>query len=191
MAEISAVLDFWFLPGDGPNFGESQKNWFAKNTAFDRQISNTFATAYDRATAGELDHWQDSAEGSLALLILLDQFSRNMFRNDPKAFAADPQARTIADRAIARGFDKTFGAHQRFFFYLPFEHSENLADQNRCLDLVRQIPGALDDGGYYNWAVAHHAIIERFGRFPHRNDILGRKSTEEEKIFLTQEGSSF
>jgi uncharacterized protein (DUF924 family) len=191
VSSINQVIDFWFLPGDGPGFEKSKGNWFAKDDRFYRRIIETFSEAYEQAVAGKLDPWKGSAEGCLALLLLLDQFSRNMFRGDRKSFAADAQARVIADHAVAQGFDKTFGPHQRFFFYLPFEHSEDLDDQKRCLTLVREIPGAMEPEGYYKWAHAHYVIIERFGRFPHRNAVLGRESTAEELEFLTQEGSSF
>jgi len=191
VASIDDVLDFWFQPGDGPGFEQSKQNWFAKDDAFDQQIVDKFAADYERAAAGELDDWMGSAKGCLALLLLLDQFSRNMFRGSPKAFTADPKARAIADHAVAQGFDKSYGPQERFFFYLPFEHSEDITDQNRCLELVREIPGAMEEEGNYKWAAAHHVIIERFGRFPHRNAVLGRESTDEELEFLTQEGSSF
>ncbi|MCW9045782.1 MAG: DUF924 domain-containing protein [Alphaproteobacteria bacterium] len=191
MSTIEEVLNFWFLPGDEPEFEKSKPNWFSKNDDFDREITERFLGDHEKAADGKLDKWKETSDGCLALLILLDQFSRNMFRGSPKSFEADPKALEIANHAIDKGFDKTFGPHQRMFFYLPFEHHEDIADQEYCLELVKDIPGAMDEGGYLVWAKAHYDIIARFGRFPHRNAVLGRESTSEEIEFLKQEGSSF
>jgi len=155
------------------------KKWFKKDAAFDAEIARRFMPAYEAAAAGALSEWEATAEGALALLLLLDQFSRNMFRGSPRAFAADPLARAIADRAIARGFDLELPA-ERGFFYLPFEHSELLADQDRCVALCR----ATGNADTLKWAELHADIIRRFGRFPHRNSVLGRASTADEQAFL-------
>ncbi len=191
MASIEEILDFWFLPGDGPGFKKSKTKWFNKNDDFDKEITSRFLGDYEKAADGKRDAWQETASGCLALILLLDQFSRNMFRGSAKSFEADPKALEIASHAIDNGFDKTFGPHQRIFFYLPYEHHEDIADQEYCLELIRGIPGAMDEGGYYTWAKAHYDIIAQFGHFPHRNEVLGRKSTAEEIEFLKQEGSSF
>lgn len=143
---------------------------------------------HENALAGRLDAWAESIDGALALVIALDQFPRNMFRGTPRAFAADAKAREIADQAISRGFDRVLLPPKRGFLYLPFEHSEKLEDQKRCVALFE---AAGDDADGLLWAVKHLRIIERFGRFPHRNRILGRESTPEEIEFLTQPDSSF
>ena len=187
------VLDFWFPPQEAPTFEFAKKNWFSKNEAFDRQIIEKFGPTYEAAANGDLDTWKQTAEGTLALILVLDQFPRNMFRGSAKAFATDPQARETARHAIDQGFDKypSWFPDHRVFFYLPFEHSENLEDQTLCLKLIEDIPGAMEEQGLHYWAVAHYKIIERFGRFPHRNKALGRDSTVEETAFLLQPNSGF
>lgn len=168
----SDVLAFWFVAG--------QKRWFEKDEAFDAQISERFQAIYEDAAAERLGGWEMSAESALALVITLDQFPRNMFRGQASAFAADPLARAVADRAIARGFDRQAGMPARQFFYLPFEHSESLADQERGVALMR----STGDADLVKWAELHADIIRRFGRFPHRNAVLGRTATAEEQAFL-------
>jgi uncharacterized protein (DUF924 family) len=166
------VVSFWHKAGPD--------RWFNKDAAFDQQISERFLTAYEMAAAGKLSSWEESAQGALALLILLDQFPRNMFRGDARAFATDPLARAVAAGAIVRGFDSQVPKELRGFFYLPFEHSEDLADQERCLALNK----AAGDIENLKWAEIHADIIRRFGRFPHRNAALGRATTPEEQAFL-------
>jgi uncharacterized protein (DUF924 family) len=166
------VLAFWLEAGPD--------KWFKKDDAFDTAIRSRFLPAYEAAADGRLAAWEATADGALALIILLDQFSRNMFRGSPRTFAADPLALAIANRAIARGFDEQLELPKRSFFYLPFMHSENLADQERCIDLCRQ--GGTEDN--LKFAEQHADIIRRFGRFPHRNAVLGRVTTEEEQAFL-------
>ena len=172
------VLAFW--QGAGPD------KWFKKDAAFDAGIRARFLATYEAAARGELGAWEGTAKGALALVITLDQFPRNMFRDDTRAFAADALARGVADRAIARGFDMQVPESQRGFFYLPFEHSENLADQERCVALTR----ATGDKDLVKWAEIHADIIRRFGRFPHRNKVLGRATTPAEQIFLDSGGFS-
>ena len=166
-----AVLAFWRAAGPD--------KWFTKDTAFDAAICERFLATYEAAAAGMLA-WDEDPEGALALVIVLDQFPRNMFRNSARAFATDPLARTVASRAIARGFDTKVDLAERSFFYLPFEHSEALADQERCVALNR----ASGDADALKWAEIHADIIRRFGRFPHRNEVLGRVTTPEEQAFL-------
>ena len=192
-ASYRDVLDFWFPPEDAPDFNEAKQNWFSKDSAFDTEIIERFGPTYEAAVAGTLDSWLDTAEGTLALILVLDQFPRNMFRESEKAFAADAQARQVAHHAVEKGFDKDtlWTNEHRIFFYLPFEHSEELDDQALCLKLVEDIPGAMDDQGYHFWALAHYRIIETFGRFPHRNKALGRDNTIEETAFLLQPNSGF
>ena len=145
-----------------------------------RSIHERFFDTYEAAATGKLSDWEHSAQGALALLILLDQFPRNMFRGDARAFATDPLARAITAGAIIRGFDSQVPNELRGFFYLPFEHSEDLADQERCIALNK----AAGDTENLKWAEIHADIIRRFGRFPHRNAALGRATTPEEQAFL-------
>jgi uncharacterized protein (DUF924 family) len=156
------------------------ERWFKKDAAFDEEIRQRFLVTHEAAAAGQLTDWEQTAEGALALLILLDQFPRNMFRGDVRSFASDPLARSIAAGALVRGFDAQVPAGMRGFFYLPFEHSENPADQQRAIAFYKTIGDA--DG--LKWAELHADIIRRFGRFPHRNSVLGRTSTPEEQAFL-------
>jgi len=170
------VLAFWRAAGPD--------KWFTSDPAFDREIAARFGATWRAAADGQLARWETTPEGALALVIVLDQFPRNMFRNSARAFAADPLARKVASRAIARGFDQRVPLAERMFFYLPFEHSENLADQERCVALNR----ASGDAEAIKWAEAHADIIRRFGRFPHRNAVLGRATTAEEQAFLDSGG---
>jgi len=176
VASADDVLAFWRAAGP--------KKWFTKDEAFDAEITSRFLATYEAAARGDLSDWEATPEGALALVIALDQFPRNMFRGDPRAFAADALARAVADRALAHGFDQRIAAGERMFFYLPFEHSEALADQERCCDLFR----ALGDAENLRWAELHADIIRRFGRFPHRNAVLGRTTTPEEQAFLDSGG---
>jgi len=179
----SNVLDFWF--------GQNRKAWFEKNPAFDEQIRSRFLRLFEQALRDELNHWRREPVGCLALVILLDQFPRNMFRGSAKAFAGDQLARDAARIILDHGWDKTMTPDERMFAYLPFEHSELLADQERCLALMKEISAFPDTADLPKWAEAHLVIIRRFGRFPHRNAALGRTSTPEETEFLKQSGSSF
>jgi uncharacterized protein (DUF924 family) len=170
------VLAFW--RGTGP------AKWFAKDDAFDAAIREKFLATYEAAAAGSLSAWEATPEGTLALVIVLDQFPRNMFRGDARTYAADPFARAVADRALGRGIDRDMVLTDRQFLYLPFEHSEHLADQERACALFR----ATGDGELIKWAELHIEIIRRFGRFPHRNKALGRASTVDEQVFLERGG---
>ena len=171
VAAPATVLAFWRAAGPD--------KWFEKDAAFDADIREKFLATYEAAAAGRLA-WDDGPEGTLALLIVLDQFPRNMFRNSARAFAADARARTVATRAIERGFDQRIAVPERSFFYLPFEQSESLADQERAVALNR----ASGDADALKWAEVHADIIRRFGRFPHRNEALARVTTPEEHAFL-------
>jgi uncharacterized protein (DUF924 family) len=175
LASPQTVLAFWRAAGPD--------KWFEKDAGFDAEISSRFRGIYEAAAAGGLA-WDDNPQGALALLIVLDQFARNMFRGNARAFAADPLAREVAARAIARGFDQLVPTAERMFFYLPFEHSEKLADQERGVALNR----ATRDADAVKWAELHADIIRRFGRFPHRNAVLGRVTTAEEQTFLDSGG---
>lgn len=181
------VLSFWF--GDPP--GPSRPEWFRKDPAFDARIRSRFGELHARAARRELEHWREARDSMLALVVVLDQFSRNLHRDDARAFAQDAHALECAQQALARGDDRELLPVQRQFLYLPFEHSERLADQVRGLELMRSLEAYEATRGCAEWAARHLAIVERFGRFPHRNAALGRESTAEEAAFLRQPGSSF
>lgn len=185
------VLEFWFGTAGGTGHGQPRREWFAKNEAFDRQIRERFRAQIEAALAGRLADWAGNPQGALALVIVLDQFTRNSFRDTPRMFAGDAQALDLARRIVAQGWDASLPPLQRWFCYLPFEHAEDLAMQReslRLFGLLRDDPGA---GGALEWAQRHYDVIERFGRFPHRNEILGRASTPAEIEFLNQPGSRF
>jgi uncharacterized protein (DUF924 family) len=176
IATADDVLAFWRAAGP--------QQWFTKDDTFDAEIRTRFLPIYEAAAAGALADWEATPDGALALTIVLDQFPRNMFRRDARAFAADAAARAVADRALARGFDKQVPSGERLFFYLPFEHSETMADQERCCALFK----TLGNADLLHWAELHADIIRRFGRFPHRNAVLGRATTPEEKTYLDNDG---
>jgi uncharacterized protein (DUF924 family) len=179
-AWVEDVLSFWFDELD-------REAWFRKSEAADALIRERFGQVHEHVAALPVDTAVTSPRRALATVIVLDQFSRNLFRGTPRAFAADAKAREIAGSAITRGFDQGFDIHGRSFLYMPFEHSEDLADQELAVSLL----SALEDDEYTRYAMAHRDIIARFGRFPHRNPVLGRVSTPEEAEFLRQPGSSF
>lgn len=181
------ILDFWFGAPDSDVYGTTREIWFKADTGFDADVRRRFAGALDRAAAGAHDGMGATSEGTLALIVLLDQFPRNIHRGTPQAFAFDAKALDTAQRALDAGHDAALPAFQRGFLYLPFEHSEDRADQERSVALFR----ALGDANMLDFAVRHRDIVARFGRFPHRNAILGRESTPEEVEFLDQPGSSF
>lgn len=169
------VIAFWTAAGPSA--------WFKKDTAFDARCRD-FETAHHAAARGEFAVWETTADGALALILLLDQIPRNIFRNSAHAFATDPLAQAVADRAVNAGHDRATPMPLRIFFYLPFEHAEDLALQARCVALVE----ATGDLEYAKYARLHRDIIARFGRFPHRNAVLGRVSTPEEQVFLDSGG---
>ena len=189
------VLDFWFGKETDPEYGTVRNQWFTKNPDFDDQMRSLFLPHYQQAASGNLDSWQAQPHSCLALIILLDQFPRNAFRDKPQAFATDPLALAVTNFALDRRFDQALLPVLRWFVYLPLEHDENLVNQERSVQLFLALkdeypkdPHSVDT---YNYALRHRDIIARFGRFPHRNGILGRKSTPAEIEFLQQPGSSF
>ena len=192
MSDIEEILHFWFGPiRDEPSyFVECSQRWFAQNTDFDQEIVQRFQADYERAAQGQLVHWTETGRGGLALILVLDQFPRNMFRNDPRAFATDPLAQQIAEQMIAAGLERQLRLVERYFVYVPFMHSEQRAHQQRSVLLFQQLAAqrAYFDTSY---AVRHQEVINRFGRFPHRNSVLGRVSTPAELAFLKQPDSSF
>lgn len=170
------VVSFWREAGPD--------RWFGGGDAFDAECRTRFLEAHLLAARREFEHWLDDAQGALALVLLLDQIPRNVFRRSGHAFATDGLARHYASRALTLGFDTQVDLNLRSFFYLPFQHSEAMADQERALELFSRLPGE----GADRWARHHHAIIQRFGRFPHRNAALGRESTTQERAFLAEGG---
>ena len=172
----AAILAFWRDAGS--------KRWYTPDAAFDAEVRRRFFGLWQRAAAGELSSWETSDDGALALVIVLDQFPRNMFRGDARTYASDALAREVALRAIERGVDARIDPGLREFLYLPFNHSEQLSDQLRCIELTR----AAGNAENLKWAEHHADIIRRFGRFPHRNRLLGRATTPEEQAFLDEGG---
>lgn len=189
---IDEVIDFWF--GDeSPAF---VRRWFMKDPAFDSEIRQRFGALHDEAAAGGLDEWRSTPRGELALIVVLDQFSRNMYRDDPRAFATDERALSISRELWNSGRIRQLGKLQRAIATMPFQHSEDRATQNESVAHFEQLVadfGTTDEMLVQNldYAKQHAAIIERFGRYPHRNKVLGRESTAEEDAFLKQPGSSF
>jgi len=171
------VIDFWLKAGE--------ERWFVKDPAFDGALSVRFKEALAKARDGAFDHWAETPRGMLALILMLDQFSRNIHRGSPLAFAADKKALALARRAVSRGDHLTVPAPLAMWFIMPFEHAEDLDAQRRCVALF-----AARQPDMVHWANLHLDIIERFGRFPHRNTVLGRKSTPEELAFLAAGGFS-
>ncbi len=189
MTKAEEVLNFWFGREGEPGYGEFREAWFRKDPEFDREIRDRFEALYEAGAAGDLDDWKAEARSCLALVILLDQFPRNMFRGDPKSYATDRKAQETAEYAVDHALDRELPEFQRTFLYMPFMHSEDLEHQRRSVELFRRLGGSGSDSTSY--AARHMEIIERFGRFPHRNEVLGRQTTPEEAEFLTQPGSSF
>jgi uncharacterized protein (DUF924 family) len=185
------ILDFWFGPSSGQGAGQVRAFWFKTDPEFDQILRDRFLAVYRLAAQGELADWQGSALGCLALILLLDQFPRNLFRGSPQSFATDPQALLVAESVIHQGWDGKLLPVQRWFIYLPFEHSEHLQHQQRSLALFQQLHDHPQSAGAIAFAQRHYQVIERFGRFPHRNSILGRTSTPEELEFLSHPGSGF
>jgi uncharacterized protein (DUF924 family)/GNAT superfamily N-acetyltransferase len=188
-----AVLDFWFGPADDPHREDHREIWFKSTAEFDAALRREFLADYEAAAAEEFGSWEASPEGALALVLLLDQVPRNIFRDTPRAYATDPAARAAADRALERGFDQLVPPVWRRFFYMPFHHSEDIADQRRSLALFEALPrDSASAGSLRRYGRRYIEVIARFGRFPHRNQILGRQSTPAEIAFLAElnEGAS-
>jgi uncharacterized protein (DUF924 family) len=176
LAEPGDVLAFWRAAGPD--------KWFEKDPDFDTEVGARYGDLLRAAAEGRLANWEDTPQGALALAIVLDQFPRNMFRGDARTYATDAVARAVAGRALGRGFDQQVGVAERQFLYLPFMHSEDAADQERCVALARNY----GDAEFTHYADHHAEIIRRFGRFPHRNVVLGRATTAEEQAFLDAGG---
>ena len=191
-AQAAPILDFWFGAPGSDSFGSQRRIWFAKDDAFDRLIAERFASLIEQALRSELDAWQATARGGLARIVLLDQFTRNVFRGDKRSFAGDAQALSGAMAMVGSRFDEALPSFMRAFVYMPFEHAEGLAMQDESVRLFsRLVNDAPELTTALDYARRHRAVIERFGRFPFRNDVLGRSSTSEEIAFLATQGSRF
>ncbi|MBQ4812577.1 hypothetical protein A7985_03330 [Pseudoalteromonas luteoviolacea] len=175
--QYQQVYEFWFVTC-------SESDWWQKSTVFDQKVTQEFATLHAKALNGELASWRQNPLGALCEIIVLDQFSRNMFRDTPRAFASDTLALCLAQHAIEKGYDKALNDTEVSFLYMPFMHSESRHIHQQAEKLFRDLPN-------YEFEIAHKKIIDRFGRYPHRNEILGRISTDEEIEFLQEPGSSF
>ena len=184
---VEQVLDFWFAEKDAAGQATARKLWYQADPGFDREIRERFLNDVELAAAGKRDGFSQTAQGALALILLLDQFPRNLFRNTARAFTTDGKARATAEQALAKGFDRALPLVERSFFYLPYMHSESRADQQKCIALFE----AHGNAKSLDYARRHAEIIERFGRFPHRNAILRRESTKEELEFLNRPDSGF
>ena len=192
VAAPADLLTFWFGPPGQAGHGQPRSEWFRKDERFDEEIRRRFLPSVEAALAGRLANWADKPADLLALLILLDQFPRNLFRGTADAFAGDAPALALAKTALAHGSDTNLCAVEKLFVYLPLEHSEVLADQERSVALFAALAARHPDcEGFLDYARRHHEVIARFGRFPHRNAALGRLSTPEEATYLAQPGSGF
>jgi len=190
--EPKDVLDFWFGTAAGAAFGTQRKIWFTKDERFDQEVAARFGPAIEQALRGELDAWAGAAEHALARILLLDQLTRNAFRGKPRAFAGDAQALAVASAAVGARQDEALPPFMRAFVYMPFEHAEGVAMQDESVRLFTRLAAAAPDlANMLDYAVRHRGVIVRFGRFPHRNAILGRRSTAEEVAYLEQPGSGF
>ncbi len=189
-ASPQEVLEFWFGAPGSAEHGVTRSLWFIKSKSTDAEIRTRFGATVEAALRGELDHWGEEVRSALALILLLDQFTRNIFRDTPRAFAGDAAALALAQRLVDASLDRQLSLRERWFAYMPFEHAESLPMQDRAVALFRQLAteGLADP---LDWAIKHRDVVARFGRFPHRNAIVGRDSTPEEEAFLREPGSRF
>lgn len=192
------ILEFWFGDTmDDPDWSAHNKRWYSGGDRFDQAIRQRFGSQVDVALEHGLLHWERAAEPAMALILLLDQFTRNIFRGEARAFSGDERARRVLKHGLEHGFDQSLSYMQRSFFYMPLEHSENLADQNHCVELFErlldEVPGTFKANiqSSLDFAVRHREIVSRFGRFPHRNQVMGRQTTEEEEQYLKEGGARF
>lgn len=186
------VLDFWFLPQGHPGHLRIRPEWFQKSAEFDEAVRSRFGALVDGAVSGALTEWEQTAPGALARVLLLDQFTRHIWRGTARAFAGDAQALDLARRLLAQSHGRSMAAVERQFAYLPFMHAEDLPSQEQSVALYQALAAEHPEhAGSLDFAIRHRDIIARFGRFPHRNEQLGRRSTPQELAFLTQPGSGF
>ncbi|MBW4601721.1 MAG: DUF924 domain-containing protein [Calothrix sp. FI2-JRJ7] len=191
MSQANEILNFWFGNSTDADYGKPRKVWFSNEAEFDNEIKTRFLKDYEKAALGYFDGWKEAPKSCLALILLLDQFPRNIFRGTQFAFATDWEALSAAQHAVKLGYDRSLLPVPRWFIYLPFEHSENLEHQRCSVELFKHLSDDPDSKSTVEYAIRHMEVIERFGRFPHRNAILGRASTPEEREFLKKPGSSF
>lgn len=192
LEDADAVLDFWFGAPGAPDHGTRRRQWFAKDAAFDRRVADRFGALVGSALAGALDHWGEAPRRVLARILLLDQFTRNIHRGSARAFAGDPLALADALALLAAGGDRRLGPFERAFAYMPLEHAEDGALQARSVGLFEALAEAAPaTADFARYARRHRDVIARFGRFPHRNEALGRRSSEAEQAFLHEAGSGF
>ena len=193
------VLSFWFGEklDDPAEVEEQHKRWFIASTDLDRELRDRFTGLLEQADLDEFDGWRQEPKPTLALILLFDQFPRNIFRGSARAFSYDEKARALTNACLENGWDRQLHPLEATFVYLPLEHSEDITDQNRCVELYSSLqlraPAGMEKmfAGFLEYGILHRDIIVRFGRFPHRNDVLGRKSTDEEKAYLASEGHGF
>ncbi|HTP99587.1 MAG TPA: DUF924 family protein [Casimicrobiaceae bacterium] len=186
-----AILDFWFGAPGSPERGRARKAWYRADPVFDEEIRRRFGDAVTAALAGAYGQWSATAQGAVARILLLDQFTRNLFRGTPRAFEGDALALATSEDAVSRGVDRELGFYERWFLYMPFEHAESVPAQHRSLELFGELSKQMQDDDSLVWARKHAEVVFRFGRYPHRNAILGRPSTPEEEAFLRGPGSRF
>lgn len=189
--EATDLLAFWLGSPDSPEHGTRRDVWFKKDHAFDAGIRTRFLSLWERARSGALVSWQMQSRSLLAFIVLCDQFPRNMFRGQALAFSTDADALSAAQLMTHHGWDQHCNLYERAFIYLPFEHAESMAEQDRAVELFAGLRGTPDGDNYYDYALRHRSVIARFGRFPHRNQALGRACTPAETEFLSQPGSGF
>lgn len=190
-AEAQAVLDFWFSAPGTPEHGTKREAWFKKSAEFDASIRERFMPLWELARGGALTHWDAHPRALLAYIVLCDQFPRNMFREDGRAYATDPHALAAAKRMVARYWDHAVTPIERTFIYLPYEHAENVVDQGESIVLFRAMNADASPNSQLDYALRHQAVVRRFGRFPHRNAMIGRASTPEEIEFLKTPAAPF
>ena len=191
MTTPGEVLDFWFLPPDAAEYERRCVEWFMPTPEFDAAIERDLAAAYEAARRGDFYTWRAAPESCLALILLLDQIPRNLFRASARAYESDAKALELAHYALGNEFDAGLLNTQRWFLWLPFEHAEDLACQEICLRLAESLRDDPESANFIGFAKAHYDVIDRFGRFPHRNAALGRETTPEEAEFLKEPNSSF
>lgn len=191
MTDWHEIYEFWFGAPDSEGHGDVREIWFGGGLSVDREIQDRFRGHYDRAVAGEFERWKSEARSWISLVVLLDQFPRNIFRGDRRSFAADPLALENARQLIAGPLHDELNTVEKVFAYMPFEHSENIADQEKCIALFRQIDAHDSKDEWVDFAVQHMEIIREFGRFPHRNAILGRENTSAEDAWLASSDQRF
>jgi len=179
-SSIRDILDFWFLPLSDPGYVKPRELWWQSTPELDAEITAKFGQLLEKAEAGALDAWAKSPDGALALIVLCDQFARNIHRRTARAFETDAKALSVARLALSHGYPAAYTTDMRVFFFMPFQHSEVLGDQQLCCDLFATLGNENND----KYAIDHRDIVARFGRFPHRNDVLGRESTAEELEYL-------